>query len=55
MEVLEPGDFNDWNSTQPDNGGPAGEDCLEMKDIYNFHWNDDECYNPQQYICEIEL
>ena len=46
--------FTDWydgNPIQPDNNG-GQEDCVELRKIYNFQWNDFDCSSEKRYICE---
>lgn len=46
--------YANWQPGQPNiDSGSGGEHCVEMK--RDGTWNDDECFNRQQYICEKEL
>ena len=44
--------YNNWLPGNPDNGYGGNENCLEIN--YQGHWNDAECKELKQYICEME-
>ena len=44
--------YNNWLPGNPDNGYGGNENCLEIN--YAGHWNDAECKELKQYICEME-
>uniref|UniRef100_A0A8C4EQW8 C-type lectin domain-containing protein n=1 Tax=Dicentrarchus labrax TaxID=13489 RepID=A0A8C4EQW8_DICLA len=45
-----------WAPNQPDNGGGDSkwgeEDCAQIRDDDNTHWNDLSCEAPLQWFCE---
>ena len=42
--------YTDWSPGQPD--GLEGEDCMEMRGAFQYHWNDLPCNIPHHFICE---
>jgi hypothetical protein len=42
--------FTDWSPGQPDDAG--GEDCMELRGAFQYHWNDLPCNVPHRFICE---
>ncbi|XP_048780983.1 perlucin-like [Ostrea edulis] len=42
--------FTDWSPGQPDNAN--GEDCIELRGAFHYHWNDLPCNTPHHFICE---
>ncbi|XP_048780984.2 perlucin-like protein [Ostrea edulis] len=42
--------FTDWNPGQPDDAN--GEDCMELRGAFHYHWNDLPCNIPHHFICE---
>ncbi|XP_062598632.1 perlucin-like [Saccostrea cucullata] len=42
--------FTDWNPGQPDDAN--GEDCMELRGAFHYHWNDLPCTVPHHFICE---
>ncbi|KAI8495109.1 hypothetical protein Bbelb_270950 [Branchiostoma belcheri] len=48
--VLGAGDFNDWSPGQPN---PDLERCVEIRTNFNYKWNDHQCNELKNYICEI--
>ena len=51
MTSSKPLTYTDWRSGNPDNSY-SNENCMEIN--YEGHWNDAECKNFKQYICEQE-
>lgn len=47
-------DFADWGSDEP-NDLHHNEDCIELYQMKNFHWNDAPCSVKSKFICEITL
>lgn len=45
-------DFADWGSGEP-NDLHHNEDCIELYQVKNFHWNDAPCSVKSKFICEI--
>lgn len=45
-------DFADWGSDEP-NDLHHNEDCIELYQMKNFHWNDAPCSVKSRFICEI--
>lgn len=45
-------DFVDWGSGEP-NDLHHNEDCIELYQMKNFHWNDAPCSVKSKFICEI--
>lgn len=45
-------DFTDWGSDEP-NDLHHNEDCIELYQMKNFHWNDAPCSVKSKFICEI--
>ena len=54
METISSSKFSDWQTGQPDNGSGT-EHCLELNPIFDFRWNDDQCYHRHKYICEKDM
>jgi hypothetical protein len=52
LPSTETSGFADWAPGQPDNG--HNEDCAVMAHYVNYHWNDDQCDNSHNFICEKE-
>jgi hypothetical protein len=49
------GAYTHWHSGQPDdnNGSENGqEDCGDLEAGWSWDWNDDQCNDPQAYVCE---
>ncbi|XP_046585441.1 perlucin-like [Haliotis rubra] len=47
--------YTNWSPRQPDNWR-GNEHCLEIKRRYgNYLWNDNQCQEPSNFICEKEL
>ncbi|XP_045191059.2 perlucin-like protein [Mercenaria mercenaria] len=46
-----PGTYTNWSKGQPDNAA-HNENCAQIKQPYNFLWNDSQCYTLLNYICE---
>jgi len=44
-------EFTDWAPGQPDTHSSQDENCMELN-VRLGHWNDDECYNKQPFICQ---
>lgn len=42
--------YTDWTPGQPDNAND--EDCMELRGVFYYHWNDFQCNVPQRFICE---
>nr|XP_022295699.1 perlucin-like protein isoform X1 [Crassostrea virginica] len=42
--------YTDWSPGQPDDAG--GEDCVELRGAFQYHWNDLPCNIPHHFICE---
>ena len=42
--------YTDWSPGQPDDAG--GEDCMELRGAFQYHWNDLPCNIPHHFICE---
>jgi len=47
----EPFTFTYWAGGQPDNGS-GSEDCVLMRAGSGGRWNDDQCGNDHDYVCE---
>ncbi|XP_061165818.1 perlucin-like [Saccostrea echinata] len=47
--------FSHWAPGQPNNGGHLDEHCMELEAGTNWLWNDDECENRKNFICEKPL
>lgn len=45
-------DFADWGSGEP-NDLHHNEDCIELYQVKNFHWNDAPSSVKSKFICEI--
>ncbi|KAG8275741.1 mannose binding [Homalodisca vitripennis] len=54
MSTGRPFNFTDWSPGQPDNyqGVAGGEHCLELREDYQYLWNDGNCPKPHFPICE---
>jgi len=57
----EPFVYTNWETGQPDNANPLGQDALRFfkgGGLIGDHWDDSEAYNPVEhrmgYICEYE-
>ncbi|XP_052717087.1 perlucin-like protein [Crassostrea angulata] len=42
--------YADWSPGQPDDAN--GEDCMELRGAFQYHWNDLPCNIPHHFICE---
>lgn len=47
--------YDDWRAGDGPDSRTGNEQCLEMKAVYGYHWNDDQCWNRQKFICEKKL
>lgn len=43
--------YQRWRDREPNNGG-RNEGCIETNRSARGEWNDTECYNQRQYMCE---
>ncbi|XP_066296911.1 perlucin-like protein [Branchiostoma lanceolatum] len=43
--------WSNWAPWQPDDAGSLG-DCTHWATAYGYKWNDAQCSNSQQYVCE---
>eukprot|EP00058_Branchiostoma_floridae_P009579 XP_002595067.1 hypothetical protein BRAFLDRAFT_125768 [Branchiostoma floridae] len=43
-----------WSNWLPGNPSSTGEDCAEWKNVYDYKWNDDECFHTQYFVCEVD-
>ena len=46
--------FNAWEDGEPNDKGKA-EDCLELRYLYGWNWNDEACNKASKFICEKNL
>ncbi|XP_061185314.1 perlucin-like [Saccostrea echinata] len=46
------GTYKNWSPGEPNNAG-SNEHCLEMDMNGNYQWNDNNCQNRFNFICEI--
>ena len=46
--------FNAWEDGEPNDKGKA-EDCLELRYLYGWNWNDEACNKASKFICEKKL
>jgi hypothetical protein len=44
-------DFRDWGPGEP-NSLDGTEECLDMYQVHDFHWNDNSCEIKQNFMCE---
>nr|XP_034324874.1 perlucin-like protein isoform X2 [Crassostrea gigas] len=44
--------YTDWSPGQPDDAN--GEDCMELRGAFQYHWNDLPCNIPHHFICETQ-
>ncbi|XP_021365376.1 perlucin-like isoform X2 [Mizuhopecten yessoensis] len=42
--------YTHWHPGQPDNAN--AENCLEIRAAFGFDWNDHQCYDKKNFICE---
>lgn len=43
--------YTNWSPGQPDNAG-NNEDCVEIRGLFNYKWNDHVCSLKKYFICE---
>ncbi|XP_038064842.1 echinoidin-like [Patiria miniata] len=47
--------FTRWASDQPDNGRGKGQDCVAIRQEYNWKWDDMTCRFGRHFICELKM
>ncbi|XP_069119272.1 perlucin-like [Argopecten irradians] len=46
--------FTKWFPGEPNSLGKVGEDCLNLLHHESYQWNDDDCEEKHNFLCEIE-
>ena len=46
--------FTNWNPANPrEPNNYFGEDCVVLRELHNFKWNDVPCRSKHRFICEL--
>ena len=51
-QILTGDVYTSWQPGEPNGYSKQGEDCMAMAQKYGYKWNDNNCGNHQNFVCE---